>query len=101
MANEELRILPQYVQTQRGCQYCLHVTTTEFEGRMRTACPFEKCPFVVLDKYKNYEEFMESEDCKLLVTEFFSTVPCMYELCQFPHAPKGIFSDKGDFKKHF
>lgn len=41
---------------------------------------------------------MASEDSKIFVTEFFSTVPTVYELGAYPHAPKGIFEDKGDFK---
>ena len=96
----ENRVLPSYEKKQHGCQYCLHVTTKRHEGEIRNACPFKECPYKVLDKYKSYEEFMASEDSKIFVTEFFSTVPGAYELGAFPHAPKGIFEDKGDFKMH-
>ena len=96
----EPRVLPSYEKRQRGCLECLHVTTKKHEGEKRNACPFSQCPYPVLDKYKTYEEFMESEDSKIFVTEFFSTIPSAYELGTFPHAPKGIFEDKGDFKMH-
>lgn len=97
MAN---RVLPGFEKKQRGCQYCDDVTTLRYEGQIRNACPFSKCPYEVLDKYRTYEQYMESEDSKIFVTEFFSTVPSAYELGSFPHAPKGIFEDKGDFKMH-
>jgi hypothetical protein len=97
MAN---RVLRGFEKKQRGCQYCLHVTTMRHEGEIRNACPFDKCPFEILAKYKTYEEFMASEDSKIFVTEYFSTLPSYYELGAFSHAPKGIFEDKGDFKMH-
>ncbi len=97
MAN---RVLPPFEKKQRGCQYCLDVTTMRYEGQIRNACPFGKCPYEVLGKYKSYEEFMASEDSKIFVEEFFSTVPGLYELGAYPHAPKGIFEDKGDFRMH-
>lgn len=100
MAKDELRVIAQYEQRQRGCQYCIDVTTKLYEGQRRTACPFQQCPYTVLDKYKSFEEFMESEDGKIPVTEYFSTVPAVYELSTFPHAPRGIFRDNGDFKMH-
>ena len=59
MAN---RILPLFEKKQHGCQYCLHVTSLRHNGEIRNACPFDQCPFDVLNKYKSYEEFMESED---------------------------------------
>ena len=48
--------------------------------RMMTACPWDKCPFTVLDKYNTYEEFMASDDSKILVNEFFATVATVYEM---------------------
>ena len=94
------RMLAAYEKKQRGCIYCLHVTTVRYNGEIRNACPFEECPYEVLSKYKTYEQFMASEDSKIFATEYFSTVPSMFELGAFPHAPKGIFEDKGDFKIH-
>jgi len=95
------RVLSSIEKKQRGCQYCLHVTTMQHEGEIRNACPFRKCPYEILDKYETYEDFMASDDSKIFVEEYFSTVPSLYELGVFPHAPKGIFEDKGDFKMHF
>lgn len=94
------RVLPGFEKKQRGCQYCLHVTTLRHNGEIRNACPFTECPFDVLNKYKTYEEFMASEDSKIFVNEYFSTVPSVYELSCLSHAPRGIFEDKGDFKMH-
>lgn len=94
------RILPLFEKKQRGCQYCLHVTSLRHNGEIRNACPFDQCPFDVLNKYKSYEEFMASEDSKIFVNEYFSTVPTAYEMSGFSHAPRGIFEDKGDFKVH-
>ena len=96
----ENRLLASFEKKQRGCVNCLHVTSLRHNGEIRNACPFPQCPYTVLDKYKSYEEFMESEDSKIYVTEFFSTVPGVYELGAYSHAPQGIFADKGDFKMH-
>ena len=65
---------------QRGCAYCLHVDYGKFNGSTRLTCPFDKCPYQVLEKYKTYEEFLASEDSKILVDEFFQTAACDYEL---------------------
>ena len=78
---------------QRGCRYCLYVSSAKRKGQNQTACPFEECQFAVLDKYNTYEEFMESEDSKILVTEFFKTVATIYELSANPTRTKCLFSD--------
>lgn len=98
--DNNMRLISLREKKQRGCECCLDMKPTEIESRIRTACPFAKCPYEVLDKYKTYEEFMESEDSMILATEYFTTIASCYELSQFPHAPKGIFEDKGDFKMH-
>lgn len=95
-----MRIIPLFEKTQRGCQYCIHKQVKSVSGESRTVCPFDECPYHVLDKYKSYEEYMASEDSRILVNEYFTTIPCCYELSQLSHAPKGIFEDKGDFKMH-
>ena len=87
------RIMPMYDSKQRGCKYCLHVSSARCRGQNQTACPFGECPFVVLDKYNTYEEFMASEDSKILVTEFFKTVATVYELSANPSKTKRLFSD--------
>ncbi len=89
-----MRLVPYYEKKQRGCQYCANVEIVE-GGRSkgsRTCCPFDECPYAVLDKYKTYEEFMKSEDSKILVNEFFSTVASCYEL-QSRMTPNRSFSD--------
>ena len=30
-----------------------------------TNCPYDECPYHVLDKYETYEEYVESEDSKI------------------------------------
>ena len=97
MAN---RVLPSYEKKQRGCQYCLHVTSFRYNGEIRNACPYKACPYEVLSKYRTYEEFMASEDSIILVNEYFTTIPSCYDFSPYPHAPKGFFADKGDFKMH-
>lgn len=89
-----MRTIPFYEKKQRGCQYCAHVEVV-FGGTAkgsRTGCPFKECPYTVLEKYKSYEEFMKSEDSKILVNEFFSTVASCYEL-QSRMTPNRSFSD--------
>lgn len=90
-----MRVVPFFEKKQRGCQYCMHVTKcqNEFSSHdSRTGCPFDECPYSVLDKYRTYEEFMASEDARILVTEFFSTVASVYELGSAATSKK-IFSD--------
>lgn len=50
----------------RGCYYCEKRVDkwNEAEGCNRSNCPYEECPYRILDKFDTYEEFMESEDCK-------------------------------------
>jgi hypothetical protein len=69
------------------------VTSARRRGANQTACPFDECPFEVLDKYNSYEEFMESEDSKIMVNEFFKTVATIYELSASPAKTKCLFSD--------
>ena len=94
------RIVSSFEKKQRGCVYCLHMSVQRHNGGLRNACPFQQCPYEVLDKYKSYEEYMASEDSLIMVSEYFSTLPSVYELSAMSHAPKGIFEDKGDFKMH-
>lgn len=90
-----MRLVPAHEKKKRGCLYCANVEIVRTGGRKkdsRTACPFDECPYKVLDKYESYEEFMKSEDSKILVTEFFSTIPSCYEL-QSRMTPNRSFSD--------
>ena len=87
------RVLPAFEKKQRGCQYCLHVTTKRNYGEIRNACPFSQCPYEVLNKHKTYEEFMASEDSMIPVTEFFTSVAGCYEYSTCEHTPERIYSD--------
>ena len=87
------RVVPCYEKKQRGCLYCIHSTRQISRGENRTGCPFEECPYTVLDKYNTYEEFMASEDSKILVNEFFKTVATVYEFSANPCKTKVLFSD--------
>ncbi len=88
-----LRIVPCYEKKQRGCHYCNHMKVARTNNTTRVHCPFEECPYTVLDKYNTYEEFMASEDSKILVNEFFKTVATVYELSASPCKTKCLFSD--------
>ena len=88
-----MRRVPGFEVKQRGCQYCLHRKLSNNHEATRTACPWNECPYTVLDKYKTYEEFMESEDSKILVNEFFASVATVYELSANPTKTKCLFSD--------
>ena len=92
------RLVPFYEKKQRGCLYCKNMVTENFGQGLRTACPFEECPYTVLDNYKTYEEFMASKDSKILVDEFFSTVAAVYAF-SMQKTPKKLFSE-GDSRVH-
>jgi hypothetical protein len=96
MAN---RVLHGFEKKQRGCQYCLHVTTFRHNGEIRNACPFDQCPYEVLGKYKTFEEFMASEDSQIPVTEFFTSVAGCYEHSTPNTVRNRVFSD-GDARLH-
>lgn len=52
-----MRLLKQTEIRQRGCQYC-----ADRKGVKMMKCPYKKCPYGVLDKYKSYGEFILSKD---------------------------------------
>lgn len=66
----------------RGCLYCLDMISTEVPWGNYNAksCPHEECPYHVLDKYETYNDFMKSEDSKILVDEFFDSGKHEYRL---------------------
>lgn len=45
----------------RGCDYCLDVR----EEMHTYYCPYEECPYHVLDKYEFYEDYLASEDAMI------------------------------------
>lgn len=94
-----MRLLALYEKKKHGCQYCLHITPLKHEGEIRNACPFDECPYHVLDKYESYEKFMASEDSKILVSEFFTYVADCYELSTPNTVRNRVFSD-GDATMH-
>lgn len=94
---EKKRIIRLYERKQRGCTSCLHVEHGRHMGSTRLACPFDKCPYKVLEKYETYEEFMASEDCKILVDGFFHNVASCYELGNGNVTVRQIYSGK-DFR---
>ena len=92
-----MRIVRMYENKQRGCKYCTHVSQKKQGYATLTACPFDECPYKVLDKYDTYEEFMASEDSMILVAEFFQTVADCYILSSAVRKTPKMCSD-GDFK---
>ena len=88
-----MRIITSYEKRQRGCQYCTDVATNPRQYGERTACPHVVCPFGVLEKYRSYEDYMKSDDCKLLVGEFFKSVSGFYECPKRNYSPRKLHSD--------
>lgn len=60
-----MRELKRVEKEQRGCCYCLNVKRVKRLHLPRHLCPYEKCPYQVLDKYETYEDFIESDDSKI------------------------------------
>lgn len=52
----------------RGCEYCAHHT-----GRWN--CPYEECPYKVLDKYSTYGQFLKSKDSIVYGLEIWNGKP--------------------------
>lgn len=95
---KKMRLVLGYEKKQRGCQYCADKKLGNQNGESRTCCPFDVCPYHVLDKHETYEDFMASEDSKILVSEFFQTIASCYDL-SMPRTPNRGFSD-GDSMVH-
>lgn len=77
---QKMRVVPPYEKKKRGCAFCKDMGHTRTGGGLRIGCPHDECPYHVLDKYDSYEQFMASEDSKILVDGFFQTVASCYEL---------------------
>lgn len=86
-----MRVVPPFEKKKRGCIYCKDMKPTRNRGLIRTGCPFDECPYHVLDKYDTYEQFMASEDSRILVDEFFQTKASRYELSNGNVTVKDIF----------
>lgn len=52
-----MRFIKQSEIRKRGCAYC-----ADKKGVKVMQCPYGRCPYKVLDKYKTYGEFLRSED---------------------------------------
>lgn len=94
-----MRLIKTTEKKKRGCESCKDKGLMYANGAVRSACPYEECPYHVLDKYDTYEEYMESEDCRILVNEFFQTIPECYESGRVSTRFRSIYSD-GDSRVH-
>lgn len=88
-----MRKIPLREKKKRGCQYCNDMQMTCDRGEMRTSCPHDECIYHVLSKYDSYDEFMASDDSKILVDGFFQTVPNCYELANGNITVKQIYKE--------
>lgn len=79
----------------RGCAYCtdMKLHRVPSAGGVRTCCPHDECPYHALDQYDTYQEFMASDDAKILVDGFFLTVPSIDEMSSGNAQVKKIYRD--------
>lgn len=67
----------------RGCEWCTdRKRARSTDGVVRYGCIYSKCPYTILDKYETYDEFLDSDDSKIITPEFFQTVADCYDLAQ-------------------
>ena len=92
------RIISTLERKKRGCQFCNDVGTEAGPGRL--TCKFKSCPYKVLDKYETYDEYLKSEDSKILVDQFFSSAAECYHVGRITKKPQRMFSD-GDKRTAF
>ena len=61
---KNVRLVSTPEKKQRGCVYCLdNVRDANTRGiHVGRYCPYEKCPYRELDKYKTYEQYIRSTD---------------------------------------
>lgn len=60
-----MRIVKVKERRQRGCEYC-----ADAKGKKVIKCPYDKCPYKVLDKYDNYYDYLKSNDAMLPRLEY-------------------------------
>jgi hypothetical protein len=63
-----MRFLKKEEKTKRGCAYCADTVKIYIRSH-RLLCPYEECPYTVLDKHDTYEEFMKSKDSTINLGE--------------------------------
>ena len=95
-----MRVVLKREMKQRGCLYCTEVILKKHGYATQSSCPHNECPFKVLEKYDTYEDYMASEDSRILVPEFFQTIADCYILSSCSKKPSKHYSD-GDFKVSF
>lgn len=89
-----MRYLRLYEKKQRGCAYCLDMSVVHDDyDKPHFSCKHSKCPYTVLDKYETYEEFLESEDSKILVPQFFEAAEELFKMGKISNKPQRLFSD--------
>jgi hypothetical protein len=88
-----MRTIPNFEKKKRGCIHCYDAKRKMYGTSERVTCPYDECPYRVLDKYDTYEEFMKSEDSRIMVNSYFSTVASAYELASY-HKP--TWQNNGD-----
>lgn len=94
-----MRVIHMHENKKRGCLFCNDVITRKHGYATQTSCPYDECPYKVLDKYESYEDFMASEDSRILVEEFFQSVADCYTLSSCSKKQTRSWSD-GDFKNN-
>ena len=94
-----MRVIPSFEKKKRGCIYCNDMGHIRdgCQG-LRNGCPHDECPYNVLDKYDTYEQFMASDESKILVDGFFLTTPSCYELQSSNATAKNVF--KGNLSRN-
>lgn len=96
-----MRYLKKHTIKKRGCDFCLDMAVTKGEDKKpHKTCMHDTCPYKVLDKYETYEEFMQSEDSRILVGQFFETAAKCYTMGKITKKPQRMFSD-GDKRTTF
>lgn len=95
-----VRVVHKPEMKKRGCLYCTDSELKKHGYATQTSCPHKECPYKVLDKYDTYEDFMASQDSRILVTEFFQTIADCYMLSSCSRKPTKTYSD-GDFRRSF
>lgn len=89
-----MRVVPLSEKKKRGCKYCKDMKLTRDSTGIRTGCPHYECPYHSLDSHDTYEEFMASDDAKILVDGFFQTTASCYELSNANATVRKVFSGK-------
>lgn len=63
-----MRRITEAEKRKRGCEFCADV-------HARLKCPYEECPYKVLDKYSTYGQFLKSKDSIVYGLEIWNGKP--------------------------